>query len=217
MTVVNIVQTRHAVKAFRPDRQLKPEQITALKTAMRFSPSSINSQPWHFILAVTDEGKSLISQATGDEYPFNTPKILNASLVVALCARKDLPESYLQTILQQEEADGRFPTPEARAMQDKNRHYYVDLHRYKNNDMPAWIQHQVYLALGGLLMAAAVEEIDACPIEGFNSGRLDQVLGLEDKGLTSVVLVALGTRSDEDFNAALPKSRLPEDVVFSEI
>ena len=63
-------------------------------------------------------------------------------------------------------------------------------------------------------MNAAYLNIDACPMEGFDQVALDNALGLGKRGLTSVVLVSLGYRSDEDFNAKLPKSRLPASTVF---
>ena len=73
------------------------------------------------------------------------------------------------------------------------------------------------MALGTLLLGAATLEIDACPIEGFDAKLLNDALGLREKGLSAVVLVALGYRSAEDFNASLPKSRLPQSAVLTEI
>ncbi len=75
----------------------------------------------------------------------------------------------------------------------------------------------MYLALGILLLGAAALEIDATPIEGFDPRVLNEELGLRDKGLTSVVIAALGYRSADDFNAKLPKSRLPIESVLSEL
>jgi nitroreductase/dihydropteridine reductase len=89
------------------------------------------------------------------------------------------------------------------------------MHRYELRDMPQWMEKQVYLALGGLLVSAAVLGIDATPMEGFDSRALDLELGLRERGLTSVVLAAFGRRSDKDFNGKLPKSRLPREQVFT--
>ena len=100
-------------------------------------------------------------------------------------------------------------------MQDKTRRSYVDMHRYELRDVPQWMEKQVYLALGGLLVSAAVLGIDATPMEGFDSRALDLELGLRERGLTSVVLAAFGHRSEQDFNAKLPKSRLPREQVFT--
>jgi nitroreductase/dihydropteridine reductase len=129
--------------------------------------------------------------------------------------RIDLDDSHLEAILERESADGRFKTPEMRAGQDKSRRSYVHMHKYERRDTAQWMEKQVYLALGGLLLGAAVLGIDATPMEGFDSRALDASLGLRERGLTSVVLVSLGYRSDEDFNAGLPKSRLPRDQVFT--
>ncbi|MBV8261805.1 MAG: NAD(P)H nitroreductase, partial [Paraburkholderia sp.] len=60
-------------------------------------------------------------------------------------------------------------------------------------------------------------EIDACPMEGFDAKALDEELGLREQGLTALVVVGLGYRSADDFNAKLPKSRLPAASVFTDL
>jgi nitroreductase len=76
------------------------------------------------------------------------------------------------------------------------------------------MSHQVYLALGILLSACAVNGIDACPMEGFQSTALDELLQLPAKGLNSVVLCPVGFRSSEDAYAQALKVRFPlEDLV----
>lgn len=60
------------------------------------------------------------------------------------------------------------------------------------------------------MFAATALEIDSTPIEGFDPQKLDEILGLKEKGFRSVVIASLGYHSEEDFNAKLPKSRLPE-------
>ncbi|ELY4580756.1 NAD(P)H nitroreductase, partial [Cronobacter sakazakii] len=47
--------------------------------------------------------------------------------------------------------------------------------------------------------------------------KMDEVLGLKEKGLRSVVVATIGYRSDADFNATLPKSRLDQDVVITQL
>ena len=165
--IARIATTRHTCKAFDPAKKIDASKLDALCTVLRFAPSSVNSQPWHFVIAASDEGKGLIAQATQGGFAYNEPKVRNASHVVVLCARTDLDEK------------------------------------------------QVYLALGALLQGAGALEIDACPMEGFDQVKLDEVLGLSEQGLTSVVLVALGYRSELDFNAKLPKSRLPVEALIT--
>jgi nitroreductase/dihydropteridine reductase len=207
--IARIATTRHTCKAFDPARKIDASKVDALCSVLRYAPSSVNSQPWHFVIAASDEGKGLIAQATQGGFAYNEAKVRNASHVVVLCARTDLDENHLAAILAQEDADGRFASPEAKAGQNTSRSFYAGLHRNELKDASAWMEKQVYLALGTLLQGAAVLEIDACPMEGFDQAKLDEVLGLRERGLTSVVLTGLGYRSELDFNAKLPKSRLP--------
>ncbi|MCK6405033.1 MAG: oxygen-insensitive NAD(P)H nitroreductase [Rhodocyclaceae bacterium] len=217
--IARIATTRHTCKAYDATRKIPADQVEELKTLLRYAPSSVNSQPWHFFIAETDAGKARLAKATpeGSPYAANLPKVKNASHVVALCARTNVNDTHLATLLAQEEKDGRFPTPEGKEMQNKGRNFYVGLHRNDPQDMQAWTQKQVYLALGTLLLGAAALGIDATPIEGFDPQALDQELALNEKGLTSVVMVALGYRSTEDFNAKLPKSRLAAETVLTTI
>ena len=216
MNLSDAVHARHTVKAFEGGRTLPQEQIDALLSVLHQSPSSVNSQPWHYVVASTAEGRARIAKATTGPYAYNEPKVLNASHVIALCMRRDMDEAHLQSVLEKEARDGRFVDENAREGQDKSRRSYVDLHRYELRDVPQWMEKQVYIALGGLLLGAATLGIDATPMEGFDVRALDHALGLRERGLTGVVLVSLGYRSEQnDFNAKLPKSRLSRDQVFT--
>ncbi|MFH2140181.1 MAG: oxygen-insensitive NAD(P)H nitroreductase [Pseudomonadota bacterium] len=216
MNIARIALNRHTCKAYDPARKIPPEQVEQLKTLLRYSPSSINSQPWHFIIAANEVGKARIAKsAVHGPFASNGPKILNASHVVVFCARTTMDDAHLANLLAQEDDDGRYPTPEAKAAQSKGRSFYTGLHRYDFKDTQHWMEKQVYLALGTLLLGAAALEIDATPIEGFDPRILNEELGLREQGLTSVVIATLGYRSAEDFNAKLPKSRFPMEQVIS--
>ena len=217
MDILHHATTRHTAKAFDPARKIPEDQVARIETLLRCSPSSTNSQPWHFVLATTDEGKARIARAATSTYAYNDPKIRNASHVVVLCTRAAIDEAYLQTLLDQEARDGRFTSDEARETQHRARSYYVDRHRFELRDAQHWMEKQVYLALGTLLLGAATLGIDACPMEGFDQNVLDEELGLRARGFTSSVIVSLGYSGAEDFNAKLPKSRLPPETVLTRL
>ncbi|WP_046166539.1 oxygen-insensitive NAD(P)H-dependent nitroreductase NfsB [Chromobacterium vaccinii] len=217
MNIAHYATTRYTTKAFDPDFTLSPDQLEQIETLLRHSPSSTNSQPWHFFIAGSEEGKARVAKATADGYAFNQAKVLNASHVVVFCTRIALDDAYLQTLLDQEERDGRFAGAEARAGQLKTRSLFADMHRFELRDASHWLEKQVYLAVGTLLLGASALEIDACPIEGFDQRALSEELGLREKGLVASVIVALGRRSGKDFNAKLPKSRLPADAVITRL
>jgi nitroreductase/dihydropteridine reductase len=217
MNIAQIAQARYTTKAFDPEKTIPEEIVEQLCAVLRNAPSSVNSQPWHFIVAASPEAKLRIAKATQGGFAYNEPKLRNASHVIVLCGRTRLDDAHLDAVIAQENSDGRFATPEAMATQDKTRRFYVNLHQNELKDDRSWIERQVYIALGGLLLAAGGVNVDACPMEGFDAEVLDAELGLAAQGLSSVVLVALGYRGADDFNARLPKSRLAEEVVFTRL
>lgn len=214
MKLSSIVQTRYTTKAFDASRKLPADVIEQIEALLHHAPSSVNSQPWRFLIADSEEAKQRVARATQGVYAFNEAKIRNASHVVVFCARQRFDDQHLLALLEQEDRDGRFASSEARAGQDRGRRFFVDMHRFDKKDTQHWMEKQVYLALGTLLLGAASLGVDACPIEGFDAKALDEELGLREQGFTSVVIAALGYRSEDDFNAKLPKSRLPAEGVI---
>lgn len=217
MSIIDVAQSRYTSKVFDSSKKIPAQQVEEIKQLLRLSPSSTNLQPWHFILASSEEGKARIAKATAGTYSFNESKVLNASQVVVFCARTTLDDEYLNKLLQQEQADGRFANSEVMAGQHKGRSYFADLHRVEYNDAQQWMDKQVYLNLGNFLLGVAALGIDATPIEGFDAAVLDTEFGLADKGYTSLVIVALGYHSADDFNAKLPKSRLSLSETLTEV
>jgi nitroreductase/dihydropteridine reductase len=216
MNIVEVATSRRTCKAFDASRKLPEETLAALRTVLRFTPSSVNSQPWHFVIAASHAAKEKIAATLEGAYAYNAPKVRNASHVLVMCARTDLDDSHLDRVLAQEETDGRFLVPEGKPMQNNTRRFFVGLHR-QNQTMGVWIERQVYIALGTLLQAAGALGIDACPMEGIDTQLIDAELGLPEQGLRCVVLVALGYHGADDFNAKLPKSRLSETAIFTEL
>lgn len=217
MDIISVAKKRHSAKAFDSSRKLTAEQAENLKTLLQYSPSSTNSQPWHFIVASTDAGKARIAKSTAEGYAFNERKILDASHVVVFCAKTAMDDAWLEKVLNQEDADGRFATPEAKAGNGKGRVFFADLHRKQLKDDDQWMQKQVYLNVGNFLLGVGAMGLDAVPIEGFDAAVLDAEFGLKEKGYSSLVIVPVGYHSAEDFNASLPKSRLPLAVTLTEI
>lgn len=216
MSPVSFARQRYTTKAYDASRQVDQAIIDDLLELLRLSPSSVNSQPWHFVVASTAEGKARLAKGAQGGFAYNQSKILNASHVILICARRDLDDAYLADVLQQEADDGRFRDDAARTTQHNTRSSYVELHRGLG-DIPHWAEKQAYLALGTLLLGAAAKGVDATPMEGIDREALDEELGLAAQGLSSMVAVALGYHSDSDFNAELPKSRLPAERVFTHL
>ncbi|MGA6136061.1 oxygen-insensitive NAD(P)H nitroreductase [Acinetobacter dispersus] len=217
MDTLATAKTRYATKAYDAEKKIPQAQFEKLLEILRFSPSSVNIQPWHFLVAESDQAKQRIASALTGNYVYNAAKVLNSSHTLVFCTRTDISAEYLEQLLQQDDASGRFKDETAKQGQRATRSGYVEFYRNELKNLPAWMENQTYLALGQLLFAAGLEGIDATPMEGFDRELINKEFGLTEKGLKASVIVALGYRSDSDFNAKLPKSRLPDEVVFTRL
>lgn len=212
MTLDEIIRTRFTSKAYDETRKLTAEQQQQLLDVLRYSPSSVNSQPWHFFAVTSDEGKARLLPAVAEA---NAGKIEKAAMVVVFAIHERITDEHLQALLDKEQQDGRFISEEMRQGQDKGRRYFVDLNSASVEDQQAWMARQAYISLGFFLLGAASLGLDATPIEGFSPEKMDEALALTDKGLKSVVMATVGYHSEADFNAALPKSRLDAEQVIT--
>lgn len=217
MNLEKILNWRYSTKSFNPDKKIADTDFQAIKTLLRMSPSSTNLQPWHFIIASTNEGKKRIAKGAQGFFQFNEPRIMSASHVVVFCSRTHANEDYMHHLLAQEDKDGRYPNDEVKQRMYTARNIFTDIHRYDLKDFQHWMEKQVYLNIGNLLLGAATLGIDALPMEGVDVKVLDEAFGLRTKGFTSVAVVALGYRAASDFNMPdkAPKSRLPEEELFT--
>jgi len=124
---------------------------------------------------------------------------------------------HLSNLLQQDDLSGRFKDDKAKQGQKDSRTGYVSYYRNEKGDIQRWAENQTFIALGQMLLAAGIEGIDATPIGGFDEDILTEELGLIEKNLVPSVIMTLGYRSDTDFNAKLPKSRLTQEEVFTRL
>ncbi|MBY8977124.1 oxygen-insensitive NAD(P)H nitroreductase [Rhodobacteraceae bacterium NNCM2] len=220
MQITNFAKQRHTAKAYDSARRISDEDMQAVRDLLRLSPSSTNIQPWHFVIAGTEEGKARVAKAAEEKYPFNVPAIKNASHVVVFANRVEPSEEYLQHVLAQEEVDGRFAgnPDEFKPAMHNGRSMFVNLHKETIGDAPEWMARQVYLNLGQFLLGVAALGIDATPMEGIDTDVLDAEFGLREKGYTSLCIVCIGYSDPEaDYNAGLPKSRLPEADIITNV
>lgn len=219
MDIIDTVKRRYACKAFS-SRPIPEATAEKLKTLLRLSPSSVNLQPWRFVIAHTEEGKARVVKAADPSHAFNAKSIRLASHVIVGASLIHADEAYLRRITDQEEADGRFDgdkeAQKAGAYAGRSR--FTDLHQVSLNDGPEWHARQSYLALGQLLLGAAALGLDAVPMEGLDFDILDAEFGFPAAGYRARWVTPVGYADEAaDRNRTRPKSRLPEAAVITEI
>ena len=98
MDTVSLAKRRYTTKAYDASRRIPQATVDALLEQLRHSPSSVNSQPWHFIVADSAEGKARLAKSTSQGYAYNTPKLLDASHVIVFCTRTEMTEAHLDSV-----------------------------------------------------------------------------------------------------------------------
>lgn len=217
MDLLTVAKTRYTTKAYDATKKIPQEQFERLVEILRLTPSSINIQPWHFFIAEHDLAKQRIAKALVGKYAYNAPKVLDSSHTILFCTKADISEQHLADLLQQDDLSGRFKDEKAKQGQKDSRSGYVSYYRNEKGDIQRWAENQTFIALGQMLLAAGIEGIDATPIGGFDEAILTEEFGLTEKNLIPSVIMTLGYRSDVDFNAKLPKSRLAQKDVITRL
>lgn len=217
MDLLNVSKTRYTTKAYDPTQKIPASQFERLLEILRLTPSSINIQPWHFFVADNDAAKQRIAKSLVGKYAYNAPKVLDSSHTILFCTHADITDQHLEALITQDDKSGRFKDETAKQGQKDTRSGYINYYRNEKGDIQRWAENQTFIALGQLLLAAGIEGLDATPIGGFDEEIITEELKLSEQGLVPSVILTLGFRSEHDFNAKLPKSRLDQDRIFTHL
>ena len=219
MNLQETLNWRYTTKEFDTTKKISEEDMAQVKNLLRMSPSSVNLQPWHFIVAESTEGKARMAKGAQGFFHFNAPKITNASAVVLFCSKIDADDAYFNHIATTDDINGRFPNEDIKNGFLGAVKAFADIHKYDAKDLQHWMEKQVYLNIGSFLLGVATLGIDATPMEGIDVKALDEEFGLRARGYTSLVAVSLGYRAESDFNSTdkTPKSRLEESEIITVI
>ena len=201
---------RYATKKFDPARKISADAWEALEQALILSPSSFGLQPWRF-LVITDPAK----RAALVPHTWNQTQPLDCLHFVVLTVKTDLDQEHVDKYLDRivairggsREAMGGFKGMMMNSLDQARTAGFLD----------QWQTHQVYIALGQFMAAAAVLGIDTCPMEGLVPDQYDRELGLVGTGYHTVVACAAGYRAANDKYAAVPKVRFSASQVVQHI
>jgi nitroreductase len=198
-TLLSQLQWRYATKAFDPAQKIPAETWTALEDALVLTPSSFGLQPWKFLVITNPElREQLVPQAWGQR------QVAEASHLVVMCVRTKIDVAFLDAYLQDMAAKRGIPV----AALDQLRGMMVGfVEAMTDEQLDEWAAKQCYIALGNFMTAAALVGVDTCPMEGFVPAKFDEILGLNEQGLRSVVCCPAGYRSAEDKYASFAKVR----------
>ncbi len=198
---------RYATKKFDPTRKISAADWAVLEQALVLTASSYGLQPWKFIVVTDPALKARLRPAS-----WNQAQVEDCSHHVVFTVKEDISEADVDRFIARI-AEVRGVTPESLAAY---KGYMVGdlVNGPRHAIIKEWAARQAYIALGNLLTSAAVLGIDACPFEGIEPAKYDEILGLKGTGYATVAACPVGYRSDDDKYASVPKVRFDaKDVV----
>jgi len=209
MSLIEALKWRYATKRMN-GQKIDPVKLDNILEATRLSASSIGIQPYSIIVVENEELKKKIQPVA-----YNQPQIVEASHLLIFAAWDNItPERFDEFVKDLAEQRG---TSEADAITQTARYREMLLPRAQEVNHQ-WAARQTYIAFGTAIAAAAFEKVDATPMEGFNPEALDELLGLKEKGLRSVTILALGHRDEtNDPLASKSKVRRTKEKLFLEL
>lgn len=205
-TFIEALEWRYAAKKMN-GRQIPEAQLNNILEAIRLSPSSLGFTPYTILVVKDQETKEKLLP-----HCYNQSQITSASALVVFAAWKSFNEEQVDKYMQ-EIATARGISLES--LQGFAANIKGKISNSSPDELLTWAAKQTYIALGFGLAAAAMERIDSTPMEGFIPAGVDAVLGLNEKGLTTSCILALGYRDEEkDFLAKAIKVRRKAEELF---
>lgn len=205
--IINDLEQRYTAKRYDENKRIPQKELDVIYEAIRLSASSINSQPWKFIVIESDEAKERMHNTFKNKHQFNQPHIKAASHIILFAYNPSYTRDDYAKVVDKAIADGR-TAPENRE-QAFGGFAFAELNTNESGDTSAWTKAQTYLALGNALHVLARLGIDSTTMEGVDSELIGMEFKQELGGYQCDVALAMGYHHpDEDYNATLPKSRL---------
>jgi len=209
MSVLNNLKWRYATKRMN-GQKVPAEKLENILEAIQLSPTSIGMQPFTVLVISDPELKAKIAPAI-----YNQPQITEGSEVLVFAAWREYSNENVDKYINQIASLRGIPVESLDGMKSM---ITGAISGKTPEQLLEWNSRQAYIALGFGLVAAAVEQVDATPMEGFDPDALDAVLGLKEKGLHSSVIMTLGYRDAEnDYLSSAAKVRRDKEDLFVRI
>lgn len=208
MDYLEALQWRYSVKKFSGEK-IPEEELSKIIEAARLSASSMGLQPYKLIAVESREVKNKLSEAF-----YQQQQVETCSHILVFLSRKIITENYIDTYFNNiAETRGLLP---------------LELKPFRNSvegftqymspeESEHWSEKQAYIALGNTILAAALEKIDTCPMEGFNRKMTEEILEIDSENYKVAVALAIGYRAGDDPFQHLKKVRKPLEKFIERI
>ncbi len=185
MSLLDALKWRYAVKRMNGNK-IPEAKLNTILEATKLAPSSFGLTPYNIIVIEDEETKKKLQP-----HFYNQPQVGESSALVIFATWNSITEKEVAAYMQEIADERGVPVDN---LKDFAGYINGSIKNLTAEQLQIWAAKQTYIALGFTLVAAASEEVDATPMEGFMPDAVDEALGLKELGLHSAVAVTLGYR-----------------------
>lgn len=198
--LLEALEWRYATKKFDNTKKIDTATWNALEKTLILTPSSYGAMPYKFVIVQT---QALKDQLTGAS--FGQTQVSDCSHHVVFVAKEKMDTEHLRKYIEQMASVRGVKAEDLAGYEKMMVGNLVD--KMTPEQSFKWASNQAYIALGNFMTAAAVLGIDACPFEGINPAKYDEILGLTGTGWKTVCACPTGYRAQDDKYAEAKKVR----------
>ena len=210
MNIIDSLNWRYATTKFDTQRIISDSDIDKLKEIVKLAPSSWGMQFYKIIIIKDNELKQKLLPAA-----YNQNQVADCSHLFVFCSLKKVFEDDINLMIDEFHSlrakDDNYSKEGTDKYASGAKKSILGMEPKKQSE---WLKKQCYIALGQLMVGCADMRIDSCPMEGFKSDEVDEILDLQSQNLTSVVLLPSGYRSEDDKYQHKTKVRKPNNLLF---
>lgn len=205
MNYLEALSRRYSVKKF--NAEIIPQDVLHnILESGKLSASSLGLQPYKIVVVESNEMKQKLIPAF-----YNPSQISTCSHLVVIISKKVIEESYIRGYFNHISEVRETPIEKLDLFKNSISQH---VNQKTQDEIFNWAEKQSYIVLANLMYAAAIENIDSCPMEGFRQDLIEEILNVTSETEKVTVTLALGYRSEEDHFQHMKKVRKPNDKLF---
>lgn len=206
MSLIENLNWRYATKKFDPSKKISDSDIETIKEAISLSATSYGLEAYK-VLIIEDENlrQQLLPASWGQT------QVTDASHLLVFCSFNTVSPEYIDGYVQLKSDVQGIPSENLTGYGDFMKKTIAS---FPDEATKNWTAKQTYIALANAMTACAELKLDSCPMEGFDAGKYNEILGLDSKGLSAALVLPIGYRSEEDQTQHGKKVRKPLTELF---
>ena len=197
MTINNdfsdIAYNRKSIRLYDESIKISNEEMLEMIQKSTIAPSSVNMQPWRFVVVESPEEKQKLKPLIR----FNTRQNDTSSAMILIFGDMECYE-YGEVIYNQAVIEGKM-SPKVRDEQlAAIIPYYKNFTREEMNDV---VKIDSSLAAMQFMLVARAHGYDTNPIGGFEADKLAESFGLKKDRYVPVMILSIGKALEEGYNS----------------